>query len=488
MPISRAENTIGACPDVWDIDLRPLEISSQMPKVTGIPSTNILDLSRFMMNTYFYVNYPQSTYQMKMYKNRVIEGNPRTLVDFASQALSAKVKALGPDVAIYERWESSADGQNFAQLAGEQGGDGYAVDLESAISSDFYITQPTFSGAGFSVSNSSLSRDRLYPGMRFRLTLEVQVKGCPSPGIFSTNSVLVPRVNVSKAPGYEGLVELSTIYGLAIPNFNVQAACKAELSKISDTLQKRLNSKYPLTWDDYQFGTNSLCGSGWGFRDMGVFQTRLFDLDQTGCLYSKEHWSEVELMANSPCRIGIATTVEYFQRKVVPDSRKSLGTFWVVIDEITLNKEIPRIFDIGVIESFTPNTSYSDIRSFAPLSVEGERVNFTKSISGSVAAPLVRGDFVLVGPQDVCEVVPQSETERLLDIGIFRTHKEGICEFQFIFGGNEKFEPSTFVKQIKVKDQSVVTFKRTITCIKGKTLKKVTSFNPLCPKGYKKQK
>jgi hypothetical protein len=34
---------------------------------------------------------------------------------------------------------------------------------------------------------------------------------------------------------------------------------------------------------------------------------------------------------------------------------------------------------------------------------------------------------------------------------------------------------------------NVVVKKTTITCVKGKTTKKVTAVNPKCPKGYKKK-
>ena len=33
----------------------------------------------------------------------------------------------------------------------------------------------------------------------------------------------------------------------------------------------------------------------------------------------------------------------------------------------------------------------------------------------------------------------------------------------------------------------VIAKKTSITCVKGKTIKKVTAINPLCPKGYKKK-
>jgi len=33
----------------------------------------------------------------------------------------------------------------------------------------------------------------------------------------------------------------------------------------------------------------------------------------------------------------------------------------------------------------------------------------------------------------------------------------------------------------------VIAKKKSITCVKGKIVKKVTATNPLCPKGYKKK-
>ena len=37
-------------------------------------------------------------------------------------------------------------------------------------------------------------------------------------------------------------------------------------------------------------------------------------------------------------------------------------------------------------------------------------------------------------------------------------------------------------------DKAAARKKVTITCVKGKTIKKVTAANPKCPKGYKKKK
>ena len=47
--------------------------------------------------------------------------------------------------------------------------------------------------------------------------------------------------------------------------------------------------------------------------------------------------------------------------------------------------------------------------------------------------------------------------------------------------------PTVRVKLTQQPVAPVVAKKRTITCIKGKTIKKVTAINPLCPKGYKKK-
>jgi len=47
--------------------------------------------------------------------------------------------------------------------------------------------------------------------------------------------------------------------------------------------------------------------------------------------------------------------------------------------------------------------------------------------------------------------------------------------------------PTVRVKLTQQSVAPVVAKKRTITCVKGKTIKKVTATNPLCPKGYKKK-
>ena len=47
--------------------------------------------------------------------------------------------------------------------------------------------------------------------------------------------------------------------------------------------------------------------------------------------------------------------------------------------------------------------------------------------------------------------------------------------------------PTVRVKLTQQSVAPVVAKKRTITCLKGKTIKKVTATNPLCPKGYKKK-
>jgi hypothetical protein len=47
--------------------------------------------------------------------------------------------------------------------------------------------------------------------------------------------------------------------------------------------------------------------------------------------------------------------------------------------------------------------------------------------------------------------------------------------------------PTVRVKLTQEVVKPIVLKKTTITCVKGKTVKKVTAINPLCPKGYKKK-
>jgi hypothetical protein len=47
--------------------------------------------------------------------------------------------------------------------------------------------------------------------------------------------------------------------------------------------------------------------------------------------------------------------------------------------------------------------------------------------------------------------------------------------------------PTVRVKLTQEVVKPVVLKKTTITCVKGKIVKKVTATNPLCPKGYKKK-
>ena len=47
--------------------------------------------------------------------------------------------------------------------------------------------------------------------------------------------------------------------------------------------------------------------------------------------------------------------------------------------------------------------------------------------------------------------------------------------------------PTVRVKLMQQPVAPVVAKKSSITCVKGKTIKKVTAINPLCPKGYKKK-
>lgn len=48
-------------------------------------------------------------------------------------------------------------------------------------------------------------------------------------------------------------------------------------------------------------------------------------------------------------------------------------------------------------------------------------------------------------------------------------------------------ETPTDIGEIKVSSRSLMNTKVTISCVKGKTTKKITSINPVCPAGYKKK-
>jgi hypothetical protein len=65
--------------------------------------------------------------------------------------------------------------------------------------------------------------------------------------------------------------------------------------------------------------------------------------------------------------------------------------------------------------------------------------------------------------------------------------KAGNCSVTANAAGTTIFAPVSATVNILLTGTSVVD-KKTVNCIKGKTVKKVTSINPRCPVGYKIKK
>ena len=102
-----------------------------------------------------------------------------------------------------------------------------------------------------------------------------------------------------------------------------------------------------------------------------------------------------------------------------------------------------------------------------PLSSSGLplKVNSTSNLSV----------FAYNSTNDVCEY----------QNGMIRTKKSGRCVIAFSQEGNSEFKPAgNLILDFTI---AAVTKKTTITCIKGKLTKKVTSLAPQCPAGYKKK-
>jgi hypothetical protein len=102
-----------------------------------------------------------------------------------------------------------------------------------------------------------------------------------------------------------------------------------------------------------------------------------------------------------------------------------------------------------------------------PLSSSGIplKVNSTSNLSV----------FAYNSTNDVCEY----------QNGMIRTKKSGRCVIAFSQEGNSEFKPAgNLILDFTI---AAVTKKTTITCIKGKLTKKVTSLAPQCPAGYKKK-
>ena len=69
--------------------------------------------------------------------------------------------------------------------------------------------------------------------------------------------------------------------------------------------------------------------------------------------------------------------------------------------------------------------------------------------------------------------------------GVIRTKTSGRCVIAFSQDGNSDYKPaSNLILDFTIVD---TTKKTSITCIKGKTVKKVTAINPKCPAGFKKK-
>ena len=70
--------------------------------------------------------------------------------------------------------------------------------------------------------------------------------------------------------------------------------------------------------------------------------------------------------------------------------------------------------------------------------------------------------------------------------GLIRTKSSGRCVIAFSQEGNSEFKPANnLILDFTI---TAVAKKTTITCIKGKLIKKVTAVKPKCPAGYKVKK
>jgi len=65
--------------------------------------------------------------------------------------------------------------------------------------------------------------------------------------------------------------------------------------------------------------------------------------------------------------------------------------------------------------------------------------------------------------------------------------KSGNCSITATQAGTSTLAPVSATANITITGTAVTT-KKTITCVKGKTTKKVTGTNPKCPAGYKLKK
>lgn len=92
-----------------------------------------------------------------------------------------------------------------------------------------------------------------------------------------------------------------------------------------------------------------------------------------------------------------------------------------------------------------------------------------------------------VSSDAMLEIFAYNNTNEICEFsqGLIKTKAIGRCVIAFSQEGNSEFKPAANV--ILAFNIVAGTKKSTITCIKGKVSKKVTSINPKCPVGYKKK-
>jgi hypothetical protein len=163
-----------------------------------------------------------------------------------------------------------------------------------------------------------------------------------------------------------------------------------------------------------------------------------------------------------------------------------LGSFRVLLDEITLNKTLASSVKLDLPDSLTPGSSYGDAQNIKIL-VDQESFTFTKSVSGRQDDQLVKGNYFEVSPGNVCAIESTTEIQKILGIGTLKTFSAGMCNFKITFGGSEKYEQSSYNISLPVLNPIQQNSSIKIRCKKGNSYKYVVGIKPKCPSGFKKQ-
>jgi hypothetical protein len=149
------------------------------------------------------------------------------------------------------------------------------------------------------------------------------------------------------------------------------------------------------------------------------------------------------------------------------------------------------------------SSSNATLAQDSPPVWDSENQSFTYRVAAFSKLPdgkLFKGDYSLLIPTEIAKCLwASSLTNARLQLSVINsdgtpniatvTTKITAEKFAFHAAGFHFSAPKLVARVVssKISDPTPVAAKKTITCVKGKFIKKVTALQPKCPTGYKKR-